>query len=829
MIARVFDWLGARRSAMVWIVACAVVVRLGALIAFRPVFDLGSTNVVHGSGAYDAYAQNLIATGSYGLTPGTPDAVLPPAYGLVLAAFYRIAGRGSVQVVALNTLFDLLTLVALRRIGARLFPSGAIVGTLAAAAVAFYPYLVFQSLTVIDTPLFSALLYVFLALVIDLRDAKTRGATWRFGLSSGVVLGAAVLTRPVLAPFLILLAVWLAMRVGIRSAAARLLPLALAAALVVAPWILRNRALYGMTVGIATNGGSNFWQGNNPDTLRYLRAGYDVQWIVSNVPSPGDPLGPEADRAFFTRGLAYLRSHPEEIPALVWTKFLVYWSIDVAPRRNPSGLPAGDPVAAYSQPLFDRAGRLVHRVYWGSLFFLGIVGIVLTRRSWRDVSLLWLLSLALTAAYVLTHPSTRYRSPGDPGWFLFSSVALVWLAAAGRLPKLGPAACCWIGGARYARPLDPSAARKWQALSGLGVPMHVVGFSVDAWPRHFAQHATFHLLPALPMALLRYLTMFVAGPVLLLWITLRHDVRVIFAQSPFEGAIAAWVVIVCRWFRRDVALVVESHGDFESSLFLYRKTRLDRIYRALMRRAASFALRHAAAGRAVSDLTRRQLATRAPDLDVSVFPAWIDVDAFASAERRILPSASNDVLFAGALIPLKGVHVVIDAFGELSASAPKARLVLAGRATTSDGDEYTAALRAQVARLGLDDRVRFAGEVSTDTLATLMASARVLVLPSLSEGLGRVLVEAMLCGTPVIASRVCGTAEIIHAEGAGYLVEPGDVAGLAGALRQTFADSDIDRMGHRAQDAARRLVSAGAFVDGHRRLLAGLETRRRGA
>jgi hypothetical protein len=166
-----------------------------------------------------------------------------------------------------------------------------------------------------------------------------------------------------------------------------------------------------------------------------LRAGYDVQWTaVEGGPSAGPPR-PEWDAELFRGAGRYLREHPGAIPELLWVKFRVHWSLDVAPRRNPAERPDAlapalrpdDPVTRYSEPLFERLGRTVHVLSWGPLLLLGLLGTALTARGWRDVSLLWFVQLAMTLVYVAIHPSTRYRAPGDPLLFLLSASALVWL------------------------------------------------------------------------------------------------------------------------------------------------------------------------------------------------------------------------------------------------------------------------------------------------------------------------------------------------------------------------------------------------------------------
>jgi glycosyltransferase involved in cell wall biosynthesis/4-amino-4-deoxy-L-arabinose transferase-like glycosyltransferase len=835
-----------RRRTVLWILAGAAALRLAVFVVFRHVFDFELTGVIHGSAAYDTYARNLLSTGAYGLSPGVPDAVLPPLYGMLLAGVYRIFGRGALPVVLFNVVCDLVAIVALRRIGRRLFPRGAALGTIAGACLAFYPYLIFQSLTVVDTSLFVALLYGFLALTTDLGQVDRRHAL-RAGSTTGLVLGLGLLTRPVLLPLAALVPVWLAANVGVRVAAVRMIPVLLAAAAIIAPWTVRNWRALGQPVVFATNGGSNFWQGNNAATVPYLRAGYDVQWTPPPAIEAADRLGPAAEREFIRLTLDYLRAHPEIIPRLAWTKLRVLWSVDITPKINPApdhragltpgvvraidngggelvlgGLSPGDGVAEYSRPLFDRLGRAVHRVYWGALFVCGLIGIAITRRNWRDVSLVWTVPIALTVTYVVFHPSTRYRAPGDPAWFLFASAALVralnGTSLAGRaVEEAAVAGCCWLGTSRYGQPLRPEVGKKWRALAALGRRLFVIGFSTSGVPRCFVQESTtFYLLPALPLAPLRHLTFFLLAPPLLLWVIGRHGVGTLIAQGPFEGSVGALIKTLGRLVGLRVALIVESHGDFERAPFLYRTLPFRFLYRKLMDVAARFALRKADALRAVSDATRNQLISYARGVPVVTFPAWIDVDTFARPAPASPPSESADLLFAGALVPARGLHVLLDAFAAMSPEVPAARLVIAGPAVNRP---YAEALRVRLAEHRLQGRVRFAGEVSQADLVELMRCCRALVLPSLSEGLGRVALEAMLAGRPVVGTRAGGIPDIVRHGETGVLVEPGNAAALAAALIDVLKNVDVDSMGARAREDALRLVSTDVFVSGYLGLL----------
>ncbi len=446
------------RHKLAALLALVVVVRLTAFAAFPGVFAWDQTGAIHGSTAYDTYAQNLVATGEYGLTPGEPDALLPPTYSVALAGLYGLFGRSALSVALWHTSLDVLTVYAVFELGRRLFRGrGAgraeATGWLAGLFTAIYPYLVFQNLTLIDTPLYMALLYLWLLMMVALRDRRRFNArTLTLGLLGGVVLGLGTLTRPVLPPLAALVAVWFLFRLPLGQTIARLLPVAAVSLLMIGVWSAHASQVYGTPVLLTVNSGSNFYQGNSPETIPYLRAGYDVQWIGGELEGI-EPNTPEADRALQRAALDYLRQNPGQIPELIWLKLTAHWSLDIFPYRNPAegeaprldyqgdvqqtgegdavelgGLPPNDPVGAYSGSLFDQIGRTVHIAYFGGLLALAVVGVVVTARQWREVALLWFVQLTMTALYVLFHSSTRYRVPTDPALFLFSGAALVWLA-----------------------------------------------------------------------------------------------------------------------------------------------------------------------------------------------------------------------------------------------------------------------------------------------------------------------------------------------------------------------------------------------------------------
>jgi glycosyltransferase involved in cell wall biosynthesis len=205
----------------------------------------------------------------------------------------------------------------------------------------------------------------------------------------------------------------------------------------------------------------------------------------------------------------------------------------------------------------------------------------------------------------------------------------------------------------------------------------------------------------------------------------------------------------------------------------------------LPRRWIRWAAARAAGVVAVSEALRARLSELGvPEARIEVLRNGVDLELFAPRDR---PAARGEagldanaaiVLSIGSLVPLKGHDLVIRALAGL----PDAVLVIVGEGPQAGR------LRALVERLGLGARVRFLGMVPQERLVTLYNAADVAVLASSREGFPNVLLEALACGTPVVASAVGGTPEIVAAPVAGRLVEARSPEALQASIQDLLAD-----------------------------------------
>jgi len=247
---------------------------------------------------------------------------------------------------------------------------------------------------------------------------------------------------------------------------------------------------------------------------------------------------------------------------------------------------------------------------------------------------------------------------------------------------------------------------------------------------------------------------------------------------------------IVAWLRRRERPVLHVHTSpaLDAAPLLRRLASLAGV---VYTRRTSFSLRHARKYRtgadryvAVAHSVAEQLvgAGAAPDR-VAVIPSAVDlaeIDAAPDTDPLGL-GAGPKVGCVGALAPEKGQAVLLAAWPEVLAAVPDARLAVVG-----DGPQR--ARLEELARQWPQGSVRFAG--FRNDVASCLKSFDLVVLPSLAEGVGGAVIEAMACRRAVVASRVGGLPEVVADGVTGLLVPPGDPARLAEAVVGLLVDPD---------------------------------------
>jgi glycosyltransferase involved in cell wall biosynthesis len=206
-----------------------------------------------------------------------------------------------------------------------------------------------------------------------------------------------------------------------------------------------------------------------------------------------------------------------------------------------------------------------------------------------------------------------------------------------------------------------------------------------------------------------------------------------------------------------------------------------------------------------SEATRQALLRNAPWLDpqrIEVIYNGIAIQPFLQPSERHLrkewnvPKEAPLLGFAGQFDERKGIDVLLAAFGRIHRQVPQARLVLVGRGPLQE------MIESEVRRLNWGDAVLLPGFV--DDVVAVMQAIDILLLPSLWEGFGIVLIEAMAAGKPAISTNTSSMPEIIADGQTGYLVPPNDAEKLANRAIELLQNPELcEQFGN----AARRRVA----------------------
>jgi len=403
--------------ARTWVRAAATPSRLWlvAVLALAAALRLGWVLLIPNSQYsdsvwYSGAAANLASSGMYGLDG--PSAWFPPGYPFFLAAIYRVVGHsefaGKLGNVAIGVALTGFTYLLGRLL------QGEIVGLVGAALIAVWPNLIFST-GILGSDLLAACGFVA-ALWLGMRGTTGPGPAWARALVLGLLIGWMVLVRPVSLILLASLGLWWWLSThSLVRAMARLAPLVVIVGLVVGAWTVRNYVQFGEVITIATNGGYNFWQTNQP-----YADGNDTYWPFVPMDDPeyqtmrnGDEF--TKNREGYRYALAYLRANPGHLLVMLPAKLFWLYHTDTSgfyegafypPMQGPSAL--ADWIDAHEHLVEAATFR-----YYEVLMALAVCGALLTmivarpRWIWAILAVPFL----LTFFHLFFHAKDRFHMP----------------------------------------------------------------------------------------------------------------------------------------------------------------------------------------------------------------------------------------------------------------------------------------------------------------------------------------------------------------------------------------------------------------------------------
>jgi glycosyltransferase involved in cell wall biosynthesis len=340
----------------------------------------------------------------------------------------------------------------------------------------------------------------------------------------------------------------------------------------------------------------------------------------------------------------------------------------------------------------------------------------------------------------------------------------------------------FVGRGRIRFPLGRTLERRFEALSA-EVDWRQLGTALDGKPSTdprlvLARPSSISLLDGplyylrLPRRIARELR--------------RFEPDAVIAQGAQETALA---LLARRLARSKSAVILDLHGDWRAPTRLYG-SRARRLLDPLADALARSALRRADAVRTISGYTTGLV--RAEGIEPAAeFPAFMDLEPFTTPPLAPLPAVRR-ALFVGVLERYKAFDVLADAWRRVAREVPDAVLYVVGQGTLAP--------LAQRLVEELPGRVEWTPSLTAEEVAAALDASTLLVLPSRSEGMGRVVVEAAARGRAVVASRVGGIPDVVVDGETGLLVPPADAGALADALARVLSDAGLaERLGASAR------------------------------
>jgi glycosyltransferase involved in cell wall biosynthesis len=339
----------------------------------------------------------------------------------------------------------------------------------------------------------------------------------------------------------------------------------------------------------------------------------------------------------------------------------------------------------------------------------------------------------------------------------------------------------FVGRTRYRLPLSPSLARKFEAL-GAELDLHVLASALPGSP---TADATFTLVRPLPR-LVDGAAFWLALPSRIAGLLRAFRPDTVVCQTAYDAAAA---LVARRIARVPARVVVEVHGDWRTSTRLYGSV-ARRVLARFGDLVAATALRRSDAVRTVSPFTAELVRSLGVE-PAADFPAYMDLDPFV-AEPAPLPDGPC-ALFVGVLEAYKNVDGLAAAWRLAAPHVPGASLRLVGTGTRTDVAEA----------LVREHGARWDPQLPAAEVAQALDAAWVLVLPSRSEGMGRVIVEAFCRGRAVVGTRAGSIPNLVDDGVSGLLVPPEDPEALADALVRVLTDRALaERLADGARGAA---------------------------
>ena len=354
----------------------------------------------------------------------------------------------------------------------------------------------------------------------------------------------------------------------------------------------------------------------------------------------------------------------------------------------------------------------------------------------------------------------------------------------------------------YQIPLTENIEKKFKYLSEI-CNLHIFAFSNKK--NHLKIGDTkLYLYKKVENRILNYLKIFFLSVFMLPSVIKENNIEIISYQDPVSSFFS---IFVLRLRNIKTKIIIETHGDFIETLSLEKNLLFPSIYKKVFISMAKYTLDKADKLRAVSSSTEAQVREINQNKEITRFPAWVDFDNYKDIEPVRENNKDFKILFIGSVTDRKKPHLIVEALNNIKSKEIKFFIV-----GPMPNESYLTKLKELVKRYGLEEQVIFTGSVDRKSVMEHYAETNLMILPSVSEGLARVIFESQVAACPVLVTDAPGMGDIVIDGQTGYVFESNNLDSLTNKIQEIKNNyEEAIHVGNNAKDFILSNYSADNF------------------
>jgi glycosyltransferase involved in cell wall biosynthesis len=341
----------------------------------------------------------------------------------------------------------------------------------------------------------------------------------------------------------------------------------------------------------------------------------------------------------------------------------------------------------------------------------------------------------------------------------------------------------FVAPTKYNYPLNEDLKSKFVTLSEICKPF-IFAFS-DKKKTTTLGNTDFIFHKKLENRLLNYLKIIYLFAFSVPKIVKQHHIDIICLQDPVTSYFS---IKSLKLRNSNVKIVLESHGDFIETIALEKKLLIPTIYKKIFKLISSYSIKNADQIRSISSFTEEQVKSYGYKGKFVRFPAWINLDKFLKAKNIRDANDHFKIIFVGSVTDRKNPKLIVRAISKIDS---KISLEIIG---PTPNKTYLNELKESISNSQHKENIFLSPFIEIDELVQKYSSANLFILPSKSEGLGRVVIEAQATACPVLVSSNTGAVDLIIDYETGYIFENNNLEDLKEKIKKI-----IDNQNHSVQ------------------------------